>query len=146
MQQIANGKIKKNIAFKKNSAFLQSTFIESRCVSRTYLYTIYLSYCTATVVISFYLLHILTVFLRVSGCTGAPRSSVTTHLYFNSRSKYSDIPLVSNRESKPQRPTTGMYKPINHFRKPERNVYLEIYIIIVNMKNEFDSLILEKNI
>jgi len=39
-----------------------------------------------------------------------------------------------------------MYKPINHFRKPERNIYLEIYIIIVNIKNELDSLMLEKNI
>lgn len=113
-----------------------------RIASRFTHLSIYLSYWIVTIAISLYLLHILTVLLRVSGCTGAPCSSVTTNLYFNSRSKYSDIPLVSNRESKPQRPTAGMYKPINHFRKPERNVYLEI-LIIINIKNELGRIMLE---
>lgn len=66
--------------------------------------------------------HILTVLLPVSGCTGTPRSSFTTHLHFNCRSKYSDISPVANRESKPQRLTVGMHKPISHFRKPRRNI------------------------
>lgn len=105
-----------------------------RIASRFTHLSVYLFYCTVTTAVSLYLLHILTVLLRVSGCTGAPCSSVTTHLYFNSRSKYSDILLVSNRESKPQRPTTGMYKPINHFSKPERNMLLNSHIAI-SIKN-----------